>query len=276
MRRFRRGSDPGARAVETAAAGRHLIGMNSARTALACALAVVFMSACASNSNPTKPTPLNSGGGPEPAPAPPPSSVAPVSATARYRVTFDATWSRLTHPTDYPSSAHFSPLIGGTHDSRVTFWQEGRASTAGIRAMAEGGRTTPLDQEVNAAITAGTAQRLLRGDALNTLPGAVTLEFEVSQSHPLVTLVTMIAPSPDWFVGVAGVPLFADGQWVNERTVPLEPWDAGTDSGATFTSADVMTAPPQPISRIVSAPLSPGGRVTPLGTFRFQRIDEAL
>lgn len=139
--------------------------------------------------------------------------------------------------------------------------------------MAEGGRTTPLDQEVSAAIAAGTAQHLLRGDPLNAVPGAVTLELEISQSHPLVTVVTMIAPSPDWFVGVSGLPLFVDGQWVDERTIPLEPWDAGTDSGVTFTSADLMTAPPQPVSRILGAPLSPGGRVTPLGTFRFQRLN---
>lgn len=217
------------------------------------------------------PTPMSGGEVQEPAPTPAPAPAAP--PTARYRVTFDATWSRVTHPTDYPSTAHFSPLIGGTHDSRVTFWQDGGTSTAGIRAMAEGGRTTPLDQEINAAIGSGTAQHLLRGGPLNTVPGVVTLEFEVSQSHPLVTLVTMIAPSPDWFVGVAGLPLFENGRWVDERTIPLDPWDAGTDSGATFTSADAMTAPPQPISRIRSAPLSPGGRVTPLGTFRFHRVD---
>lgn len=220
------------------------------------------------------PTPTSGGGLQEPAPTPPPPPAPSASPTARYRVTFDATWSRVTHPADYPSTAHFSPLIGGTHDHHVTFWHEGRASTAGIRAMAEGGRTTPLDQEINAAIGGGTAQHLLRGGPLNTVPGVVTFEFDASQSHPLVTLVTMIAPSPDWFVGVAGLPLFENGGWVDERTILLHPWDAGTDSGATFTSADAMTSPPQPISRITSAPLSPGGRVTPLGTFRFQRLGQ--
>jgi hypothetical protein len=114
---------------------------------------------------------------------------------------------------------------------------------------------------------------LLRGSPRNTVPGVVTLELEMSQSHPLVTLVTMIAPSPDWFVGVTGLPLFENGRWVEERTISLDPWDAGADSGVTFASADVLTSPPEPISRILSTPLSPGGHVSPLGTFRFERLD---
>ena len=37
-------------------------------------------------------------------------------------VTFDATWSRSTHPEDPPDNPHFSPLIGATHRSSVVFW----------------------------------------------------------------------------------------------------------------------------------------------------------
>jgi serine/threonine protein kinase len=39
-----------------------------------------------------------------------------------------------------------------------------------------------------------------------------------------VTLVSMVAPSPDWFVGVGGLPLLQDGQWVDELVVPLPAW----------------------------------------------------
>jgi len=83
----------------------------------------------------------------------------------------------------------------------------------------------------------------------------------------------MIAPSPDWFVGVSALALFEDGRWVGERRIDLVPWDAGTDSGSTFTSPDQAT-PPQPISRIVTAPLSPSGSASPLGTFTFIRLSD--
>lgn len=146
---------------------------------------------------------------PAPSPAPVPVPPAPVAPpTARYEVTFDSTWSASTHPTDFPADAHYSGLVGGTHTSGATFWRPGSLASEGIRRMAERGAKSPLTEEVGAAITAGTAQYVLSGGDLPTSPGSVRMEFDISQTFPLVTLVTMIAPSPDWFVGVAGLPLF--------------------------------------------------------------------
>ena len=193
-------------------------------------------------------------------------------ATARYRATFQATWSVATHPVDFPAAAHFSPLVGGTHNAQVTFWREGANATDGIKDMAERGLTSTLSTEINAAIAAGTAEHVFTGSNVAVSPGTATAEFEISQTYPLVTLVSMIAPSPDWFVGVSAVPLFQSGQWTNELQFTLDPWDAGTDGGVTFESPDLPLVPRLPISRIVAAPLSPSGRVTPLGTFTFTRI----
>ena len=86
-------------------------------------------------------------------------------------------------------------------------------------------------------MAAGTAEHLLAGGNLRGSPGSTQLEFEVSRDYPLVTLVTMVAPSPDWFVGVSALALFENGDWVREKEVALVPWDAGTDSGVTFLSA---------------------------------------
>jgi len=122
--------------------------------------------------------------------------------TARYSVSFDATWSAASHPSDFPSNPHFSPLIGGTHSPAVRFWRAGDRATDGIEAMSELGSVTPLDLEVQAAITARTAQHLLRGQGISRSPGTTSLEFEIERDQPLVTLVSMIAPSPDWFTGV--------------------------------------------------------------------------
>lgn len=217
-----------------------------------------------------------------PSPSPPPAAplvttpapadpVRPAS-TARYRATFQGTWSGSSHPVDFPGSAHFSPLVGGTHNAQVTFWREGALASDGIQAMAERGLTEPLISEIAAAISAGTAERSFTGGNIGVSPGSAAAEFDVSQAFPLVTLVSMVAPSPDWFVGVAGQPLFENGQWIDERRIDLVPWDAGTDSGVTFTSPDLATVPRLPIARIVTAPLSPSGRVTPMGSFTFTRL----
>jgi hypothetical protein len=41
--------------------------------------------------------------------------------TAQYRVRFDATWSAATHPVQFPAAAHWSGLVGATHDATVSF-----------------------------------------------------------------------------------------------------------------------------------------------------------
>ena len=38
---------------------------------------------------------------------------------ARYRVTFQATWSAETHPTNFPANPHFSGLVGATHNENT-------------------------------------------------------------------------------------------------------------------------------------------------------------
>jgi hypothetical protein len=224
------------------------------------AVAVAGLAACGGE-GPADPTP-------SPAPVVRPSP----AATARYRVTFEATWDAATHPMDFPPNPHFSGLIGGTHRGTVSFWQEGGLATEGIRLMAERGRQSPLDIEVDAALRAGHAQHLLVGSDVPSSPGSTSLEFMVSVDYPLVTLVTMVAPSPDWFVGVSGLSLRESGDWVASRTVELTPWDAGTDSGVSYRSADRVTAPPEPIRRLTGSPVSVGGSVPSMGRFVFRRL----
>ncbi len=187
-------------------------------------------------------------------------------------MTFDATWSAQTHPQDFPSDAHFSGLIGATHKASATFWQAGQLASEGIRAMAERGSKGSLQFEVERAIAVGTAQFVLSGGNLAVSPASVSMEFEVSQDFPLATLVTMVAPSPDWFVGVAGLALFENGGWKDSVRVDVFAYDAGTDSGASFRSADQETQPRQPIARLTTFPFLNGASVLPLGTFRFERV----
>ena len=187
---------------------------------------------------------------------------------ATYDVVFTSTWSANTHPASFPAGPHFSGLIGGTHGAAVTFWAEGSLASDGIKNMAELGQKTPLDSEVEAAIQAGTAHGLLSGGGISPSPGNVELTFDVNIDFPLVTLVSMIAPSPDWFVGVSSLSLLEEGSWVSSLAVQLFAYDAGTDSGVIYTSPDEATNPRGNISRII---VSPFDVASPLGTFTFTR-----
>lgn len=191
--------------------------------------------------------------------------------TAAYRVTFTATWSAATHPEGFPTDAHFSDLIGATHSADWTMWAEGGVASEGIEQMAERGKSRPLDREVEAAIRAGRAGTWLPGDNIRRSPGSVSLDFKVNRAFPLVSLVSMLAPSPDWFIGVAGLDLCENHRWATERTVVLYAYDAGTDSGRTYEAPDQDTQPREPIRRIEWAPFRVAGNVRPVGTFTFTR-----
>ncbi len=194
----------------------------------------------------------------------------PASDTAVYRVVFNATWSATTHPTDYPPGAHFSPLIGAIHNDGATFWALGEIATPGIEQMAETGGTTLLTGEIRNQMP-DRAHAVLNGRGIGS-PGSTTIQTVVAtQEFPLVTLVTMIAPSPDWFVGVDGLSLRDEfGQWLNELEVVLYPLDSGTDDGATYRSPNADSSPKQPIASLKGvSPFSD----QPIGTYTFSRVD---
>lgn len=215
-------------------------------------LCLVLASGCSDDSNPM-------------------AVAAPRDSVASYTVTFNSTWSATTHPVGFPTSAHYSALIGATHSDRVVFWREGQLASPGIQAMAELGSKTPLSDEIAAAVAAGDAQHELSGAGLRPTPGVVSLDFQISDAHPLVTLVTMIAPSPDWFVGVADLPLLVSDRWADSLTVGLRGWDAGTDDGTTYTAMNAPTTPHVAITRLEDGPFEVGGVVPALGSFTFVR-----
>ena len=202
------------------------------------------------------------------------SSEAQPSDSARYQLTFEATWSNATHPTNFPPNPHFSGLIGASHSPAVHLWKEGERATLGIKNMAEIGAKSPLDSEIDSLINQGSACSKISGGGINPSPGAVTVTLIVSQDCPVVSVVSMIAPSPDWFVGVSGLSLYENNEWIDQRVVELFPYDAGTDSGSNYTSPNEPTDNPEVISRIEKAPLLTDGIVPPLGTFTFSRLDD--
>jgi hypothetical protein len=197
-------------------------------------------------------------------------------ATARYRVVFNATWSQQTLPTNWPSNAHFSGLVGGVHNGNFHFWRDGETASEGIRLMAELGQKATLLNETAPAIANGTADFQLSGGGINPSPGSVTLVFPqvMRRDFPLVTLVSMIAPSPDWFVGVDSLNMIEpDGSWATNRVVTLYGRDAGTDSGVTFTSPDQVTVPRGLVTQFTGFPALQDGVIVPFGTFTFTRLD---
>ena len=190
----------------------------------------------------------------------------------RYRVTFNATWSMQTHPTNFPSNPHFSGLVGATHHGDVRLWETGEVASDGIELMAETGGKRELRHEIEHLIEDGDAYRELSGDGLSTSPSMVSLEFDAVSTHPFVTLVSMLAPSPDWFVGVSALPLMEDGAWLERVEVQLRLYDAGTDDGTVYIASDANTDPAEPITRLTESEAGFTDGEPLVGTFVFELL----
>lgn len=190
-------------------------------------------------------------------------------STAQYTLEFESTWSETTHPDDFPPNPHFSGLIGATHNSGTTLWVPGELASDGIESMAETGGKAALESEVNSMIGAGTAFQIISGGGIGLSPGSVSVQFEANTDFPLVSVVSMIAPSPDWFVGVNGLSLRDNDEWVESQEILLYTYDSGTDSGMTYTSPDMDTQPPENIALIDGYPFFYEDEIVPVGFFRF-------
>ncbi len=205
------------------------------------------------------------------APAPAPS--VPAAGSALYRVTFEATWSAATHA-NFPAGGHFSPLIGLSHKANGLVFEEGQLASLGIKNVAELGNNAALRAEIGTLRGAGAAGGLLDGRDRTASPGTLTDTIRLDAAHPRLTVVTMIAPSPDWFAALENESLLgSDGQWVASRAVPARAYDAGTDSGPTFTAPDQPTLPANPVRPLRLAPAA-GNALDgpPVGTWHLERI----
>ena len=186
---------------------------------------------------------------------------------ARYAVHMSVSWSPLQHGDQYPEGAHLSPMVAWSHRMENTVFATGTPASDGMEIMAETGGTATLIQELRAFGSEGRLYGYGIGKRIDA-PGEDRVTLVLSHNAPFASAVSMIAPSPDWFISAHNVPLFENGQWVKRRSVSAVLYDAGTDDGLTFTARNADTQPPEPIGRLEGAP------VVPIATFDFIRIDE--
>ena len=167
--------------------------------------------------------------------------------SATYTVTFEGNWNTDSTPGGVAGGAHFTTLIGAVHNGDVTFWKPDDTATPGVERVAEEGLTGTFETEI---ANAGAAVRSrVRHDGTSAT-GRRTFEVEFSRSHPLFTLLSMIAPSPDWFVGVSGMSLLDGSDWLPSLPVDLFPYDAGTEEGEDFSLSNDPTSPWETITSL--------------------------
>ncbi|XP_021961256.1 spondin-2 [Folsomia candida] len=176
-----------------------------------------------------------------------------------YHLIMKAHWSQETFPRHFPGrlagyrpSAQWSRLIGRTHNSSYALYRVGEMASAGLKKFAETSSSDSLDEMDSTGVF----------DAFNAPPiasgeGQTQSQFFLDGNHSQVSLISRIVPSPDWFCGVDGVDLCLNGEWVDSLTFDVDPIDAGTDNGYTFSAPNWATMPPEAIYPINSVKLHP-------------------
>lgn len=176
-------------------------------------------------------------------------------SSATYDILFTSIWNESDH-TSLPVNAHWSKLVGATHKTVNAFLQIGSLSTTGVKNIAELGNNTVFNAEVSSKITNAEADQYIDGPGLGTATGTISIsDLVVRKEFPLLTLVSMIAPSPDWMIAINGYNLLDEGgNWKTSVTLDMFAYDAGTDSGTDYSSGNSITNPFQPISIINGLP----------------------
>ena len=141
--------------------------------------------------------------------------------------------------------------------------------------IAFSGKTGTLVSEINTKISEKKAWQLILPGGPQLGPEAVEtgVLFQVTTDFPKVSIITMLAPSPDWFIGIDSVDLCNNGTWRESLNVTkLPPMDAGTEDGTAFSTGNSATDPHVDIFKITNNTAGAFNGPNPipsLGEFRF-------
>jgi len=207
---------------------------------------------------------------------------------ANYSIVFESFWETPTgDPVNgistiaLPVNAHWSPLAIATHKTANSILEMGTAASAGIELIAEEGNTSTFQNEV----TANTdADKFEIGNGLNAAQGTITKSIQVNTDYPFVSLASMIAPSPDWFIAINSENLRSGNNAVNNGwrasfTVDVFPYDAGTEDGNGYSGSNLASNPLGVITSLSNVAPFDGVNTNMshrIGTVTFNYIDSTL
>lgn len=203
------------------------------------------------------------------------SGIQAAGQSATYEVIFVPSWNPESNPADYPithgKKGLLTPIIGATHGANYSLFADGKRPSPGLERLSEMGAHDPLDAEIKKAIADGTAGSLIEASEGSAGPvhPVVMHTFRVDRNYPIVSLVGMIAPSPDWFYGVSDVKLFDKGRWAPSVRVDAFARDSGGDAGTTYMAEDADTNPKTPTMVLDNDYFNENA---PVGTFIFKLV----
>ncbi len=193
---------------------------------------------------------------------------------ATYKITFEPNFTAELYPTDYPQNPSFSKAVLIAHSNTTSVFSIGLSSSPGLKLFAEDGDSSTLVTEHTQTGDNVNPTTIVLGTSDGGPTEAKVFNITITPTKPLISFVTKLSPSPDWFLGVASFSLEnPDNTLVESATLGLYAIDAGTDAGASYTSADSPET--TPISIRMGLPLStdPNATGKALGVLTIERLN---
>ncbi|MDE0243616.1 MAG: spondin domain-containing protein [Candidatus Kaiserbacteria bacterium] len=181
-----------------------------------------------------------------------------------YTVRMLGTWNKNVHGSWYPDGAHLSPMVAWSHRPGDHIYALGKSASIGVESVAETGSPRRIEREIHAVQNEGYILDYAIGKKIYA-PGEDMVQIRVAEHASNITVISMIAPSPDWFVAAKNISLFENGSWVERKQYAASIYDSGTDSGETFSARDIDTNPKESIDLLPNQP------DVPIVTFEFVR-----
>lgn len=191
-------------------------------------------------------------------------SVSECKGEAQYKVIFQNLLTPAKFGSKIPDDGLvFSPLAGVSHSNRKSFLTVRGFASPTVEEIAETGSNTNFLERANAMRPRGVLS--VAGGPGPVMPGeSGILMLDVDCNHTFVTVLSMIAPSPDWIVQINNMNMFdeEEGGFVKLSAGNLIAYDAGTDDGGDFTppmdtSLDLPTMPRENIAPLVEDDTDP-------------------
>lgn len=121
---------------------------------------------------------------------------------AVYKVTLEGHWSREFFPKHYPEvrpPAHFSKTFGVSHSTNFSLFKIDTIASAGLKEFCE---TTDTDEFENGEINSQLVFDEFTIPKLSDPMDQVESRLFVQSNNSMVSLITKLIPSPDWFIGL--------------------------------------------------------------------------
>lgn len=155
-----------------------------------------------------------------------------------------------------------------SHTPNFEMWNPTWPTDEAIKNVAETGYTDKLDELLGHSglyvLDSAKGSAIYLSDIQTTKIGPVTLDLDRSY----LSTISMIAPSPDWFSGFNAYNVLDDlsEMWYSSFVIETYPWDAATDNGTTYESADSPTTWDRPFQLTTERIPESGVFLSPDGT----------